>query len=255
MDTTLEFYEHLASDYHLVYADWRRSVERQGETLDRLIRAALGPPPRSVLDCTCGIGTQAIGLAARGYRVHATDLSPAAVERARREAASFGVSLTFGVADLRTLEAQVAGTFDVVLACDNSLAHLVRDADLRLAARNMWAKVQTGGLLLASMRDYDQLVQEQPRATAPLVCVTPEGRRIVFMVWDWANDLRTYVGHLFIVREAAGVWQTAHHATTFRAYQRSEIDVTLREAGFADLRWHTPEESGYYQPVVTARRR
>jgi hypothetical protein len=119
----------------------------------------------------------------------------------------------------------------------------------------MWAKVQMDGLVLASMRDYDQLIQERPRATAPLVCDAPEGRRIVFMVWDWAADLRTYVGHLFIVRELGGVWQTVHHATTFRAYQRSEIDTILREAGFSDLRWHMPEETGYYQPIVTARRR
>jgi hypothetical protein len=46
-------------------------------------------------------------LALLGHRVYATDLGPAAVERAAREAATFGVSVTFGVADVRTLAEQV----------------------------------------------------------------------------------------------------------------------------------------------------
>jgi hypothetical protein len=27
----------------------------------------------------------------------------------------------------------------------------------------------------------------------------------------------------------------------------------LKEAGFSDIGWKTPAESGYYQPIVTAR--
>ncbi len=76
-DQTLQFYEQLADDYHLIFADWRESVRRQGEILDRLICAAMGDQAQTVLDCACGIGTQAIGLALHGYRVHATDLAPA----------------------------------------------------------------------------------------------------------------------------------------------------------------------------------
>jgi 2-polyprenyl-3-methyl-5-hydroxy-6-metoxy-1,4-benzoquinol methylase len=143
-DSTFEFYQQLAKDYHLIYADWTKAIERQGATLDRLIRAQIGGPPLTVLDCSCGIGTQAIALARRGYTVHATDLSPAAVERAAREAAAQGAALTVGVADFRTLETQVAGMFDVVLSCDNSLPHLLTDDDLRRAARSMRAKLRAG---------------------------------------------------------------------------------------------------------------
>jgi SAM-dependent methyltransferase len=94
-------YDGIAAEYHLMFTDWRAEVVRQGEVLDRLIRRQVGLAAHTVLDCACGIGTQAIGLAMRGYAVHATDLSPAAVARAAREAESFGVSLTCGVADFR----------------------------------------------------------------------------------------------------------------------------------------------------------
>ena len=57
------FYDALAEDYHLIFADWERSITHQAEVLARL----LGAERRRVLDAACGIGTQAIGLAAEGY--------------------------------------------------------------------------------------------------------------------------------------------------------------------------------------------
>src|SRR5688572_5261176 len=95
----LGFYEGLASEYHLMFLDWKQEVQRQGEILDAFIRHQSVREARTVLDCACGIGTQAIGLATRGYRVHATDLSPLAIERATREAAALGAHLTLEVAD------------------------------------------------------------------------------------------------------------------------------------------------------------
>jgi 2-polyprenyl-3-methyl-5-hydroxy-6-metoxy-1,4-benzoquinol methylase len=83
-DSTVRFYDGLAGDYHLLFEDWRQGARWQGGVLDRLLRGLLGDRPLSILDCCCGIGTQAIGLALSGHRVHATDLSPAAVRRAAR---------------------------------------------------------------------------------------------------------------------------------------------------------------------------
>src|SRR4051812_6289415 len=59
----LRFYDGFADDYHLAYGgEWDAASERQGASLDRLIRDAL-PDARAILDCSCGIGTQALGLA------------------------------------------------------------------------------------------------------------------------------------------------------------------------------------------------
>src|ERR1700712_1018455 len=120
-------YDELAPDYDALHVDWRASVRLQGEVLDRLIRSELGDAPQRVLDCSCGIGTQAIGLALRGHNVLATDLSPAAVERAAREATAMSAKLATGVADFTRLAEAVEGSFACVLACDNAVAHLQRD--------------------------------------------------------------------------------------------------------------------------------
>jgi SAM-dependent methyltransferase len=169
-DPTLAFYDQLAAQYHLIYGGWWGcAVPHQGAVFDALVREALGPGPFAMLDCACGIGTQAIGLALHGHRVHTTDLSPRAVARAAPEAASFGVTLTVGVADFRSLIADVPGRFDVVLAADNAIAHLLTDDDLVLAARNMRAKLRSRGVLILEIRDYDELVRERPRVTPRVV--------------------------------------------------------------------------------------
>jgi 2-polyprenyl-3-methyl-5-hydroxy-6-metoxy-1,4-benzoquinol methylase len=80
------FYAGLTQLYHLIYEDWDASMQRQATALDAILREVWGAGRVSVLDLSCGIGTQALGLAKLGYAVTASDLSPAEVARARAEA-------------------------------------------------------------------------------------------------------------------------------------------------------------------------
>ena len=221
--------------------------------MDRLLRIETGRERLSVLDCSCRIGTQAIGLSLLGHRLTATDLRHRSIERARKEAQRFGVEIAFGVADFRALEEAVQGTFDVDISCDNALPHLMSKKDLLAAARSIRSRLREGGVFLASVRDYDRLLKERPGATTPKVMATPEGRRIYFQVWDWEEDGRSYTGNLFLVSEEGENWRTAHHIVRYRAVPRGELRGVLEEAEFSDIVWKMPDQSGYYQPVVTAR--
>lgn len=251
-NSVLKFYDELAEDYHLIFQDWDTSVRRQGKVLEQLIGNHFNRPRQclKVLDCSCGIGTQAIGLALSGYYVHATDLSPNAVSRAEMEAQRLGASLTFGVADFRLLNSQVEGSFDVVISCDNSLPHLLNNDDLKLALRNIWDKLNHSGLLLCSIRDYDRLLEEKPRTTTPAVYEDDKGKRIVFQVWDWEENRNIYTINHFVIRQVGGAWGTKCQTTRYRALLRSELNLMLSEIGFSEITWHMPKETGYYQPIV-----
>jgi glycine/sarcosine N-methyltransferase len=254
MSTTNPFYDDLAADYHLVYADWPASVRRQGRALARFIREQAGPAAHTVLDCACGIGTQAIGLALEGFSVRGSDVSPKEIARARDEAAGFGVDIELHVADFRHLDLQVDGQFDVVICCDNALPHMLADEDLRLAVQGMHAKVRPGGLLIIGIRDYDALVVERPHATTPLVIERETGRSIVFQVWDWAEDGQRYALSLFVLKAHGDAWETRCHTTIYRALRRAELDGFLDHARFRDIRWHFPAATHHHQPLVTARK-
>ena len=144
MSDVARAYDALATDYHSLHHDWRASVERHGVALDRLLSGLLGAGSLRILDCSCGIGTQAIGLSLLGHSVVGTDLSPASLDRARTEARSFGVELETHIADMRDLH-ELAGQapFDAVISCDNSIAHLGND-ELAPAFGEMRALVRAG---------------------------------------------------------------------------------------------------------------
>ena len=249
------FYDSLSPEYrHNMGWDWEAVMREQGATLDRFLENPAGRPgPYALLDCSCGIGTQAIGLALQGHQVHATDLSPVSVDCARLEATKLGVALTFGVADFRKLSETVSDTFDVVLSCDNSIAHCLKDEDLDAALNSMKARLNPGGLLLLSLRDYDALVVDKPRFNNEHVQDRPDGRRVVFQLWDWADNGRQYHNTQFLIKQTDGGYEVKPFETELRALLRDEVMSAIKGAGYEEITWHVPEASGYYQPIVTAR--
>lgn len=252
-ESVLAFYDSFAADYHLIFADWLASVEWQGRLLDTLIRShiATNTSPLTVLDCACGIGTQAIGLAMQGgYRIHATDISTQALTRAQHEAEQAQVNVTFAIADMRSLSATIMEQFDVVIAFDNAIPHLLTDEDLHLAARELRAKTRSGGLLLASTRDYDSLLEERPQLTSQRIIPTAKGIRVVFQVWQWQEEL--YRVTQFIVIPHGSEWQMRYYTTHYRALRRETLTRALSQAGFGKVTWLMPEQSGFYQPIVLA---
>ena len=204
-----------------------------------------------MLDCSCGIGTQAIGLALRGHDVLATDLSPVAVERARAEAAALGATLATGVADFTRLAEQVEGTFACVLACDNSVAHLHGDDDLARFAAGVVAKLRPGGLALVSLRDYAALVAE--RAPAIRCASGPARSRSRSGTGTTTAAPTSSRSSRCAARASAGRRPAAARACA-RCCATS-CAARSAPAGLAEVRWRTPDETGYYQPIVTARLR
>jgi len=59
--------------------------------------------------------------------------------------------------------------------------------------------------------------------------------------------------HLYITRETGSGWRSDHYISTYRAVLREELARILADAGFGDIRWVMPGESGYYLPVVAAK--
>jgi len=251
----LAFYEELADFYPLIFEDWDSSIERQARVLSSLLASETTGEPLRILDCACGIGTQSIGFARLGHRVVGSDLSAAAVHRAQQEAQRRGLAIPFCVSDMMSLREITASGFDVAVAMDNALTHLSSE-QLDEAARAIALKLRPGGLFMASIRDYDRLVEEQPAMQEPALYGSPGSRRIVHQVWDWgaySGEGQCYLLHLYITLESERGWHAHHFVSTYRCLLREELSAALRNAGFGDIRWLMPPECGWYQPIVLAK--
>lgn len=121
-----------------------------------------------------------------------------------------------------------------------------------ITAQNLNTKLQNNGLLVITIRDYNEIIKKKPKFTQP--SVFDNGQVIVFQVRDWMNDGNIYTITHFILKEINGHWQTTHTTTIYRALLREEFSEILSRTGFSNIRWHMPEKTGYYQPIVTARK-
>jgi glycine/sarcosine N-methyltransferase len=249
---TESFYNDLAPYYHLIFDDWNRSITWQASILGPVLERATGNASPHVLDCACGIGTQALGLAQRGHRVVASDLSRFAIERARKEAKQRLLNISFHVADMADLSSVEETSFDAVLAADNALPHLLSKGQLHRALTSIAAKLSNNGVFLATLRDYDSLIVTRPTMQPPVFHPQEAAYRIVHQVWQWEGA--EYTLHHYLTIPWAQGWIVKHFASRYRALLRAELNEALGASGFHDIRWLEPDETFFYQPMVLARK-
>lgn len=240
------FYDQLTPFYHLIHQDWNASIVRQAEQLSALIKVEW-PNSRTVLDISCGIGTQAIGLAMHGYTVTASDLSRNEIERAKIEAAKRNVDIAFSVCDMRRASAHHGTGFDVVICADNSLPHLLTDQEILGALREMRACLRVGGGCLITVRDYER--EERGRNLVKPYGVRVENgqRYLLFQVWDFDGD--HYDLTFFFVEENIATQEVKTHAMRSRYYAISTARLVelMQHAGFTNVR---RLDGLFYQPVL-----
>ena len=243
------FYDELAPLYHLIYEDWEGTVVRQGGALASLIAEYWGASAHTVLDAALGIGTQALGLLARGFRITGSDLSIGAVTRARREAVARRLPLVPLVADFRALPVRSAA-FDVVLVCDNALPHLDSEADIQEALVECFRCVRRGGGCLISMRDY-----QSPPPTGT-VEVRPYGERLwagrryhLRQVWTWRGP-RYDVSFEITPTDGAETGATVLK-TSYLAIPVARVAGLMRTVGFENV---ARVDRRFFQPVLVGTR-
>jgi len=249
MDITQRFYDDLASRYDKLFLDWQSTTREQAAILDALFCKAGYDAGASILDCACGIGTQCIGLAALGYRVSASDISEGALAEARERAEKNGVDVHFERADFRALSEVYKQSFDIVIAMDNALPHMLSASALDEAVGSMVERLVPGGLFVASIRDYDALLASKPPYSPPYIHKTAAGQRVAFQTWHWEGDSYRLIQYIIDDGETL---QASRFECEYRAVRRDELTESLLKAGCARVEWKFPEETGFYQPIVLA---
>lgn len=203
-DTLAEVYEWLISDAKLTPAGFAASFD---DVLGLL------PPQAQVLDCSCGTGQLAVGLAGRGARVVATDASEAMVRRTAALAEELGVSVRTVRAAWTELPDHVDDdTFDLVFCVGNSLHHAAGAAP-RLAALESMARVlRPGGRLILTSRTWELVRSRGSRLDISDRLVRRNGSDAV-VVYRW---------------DIAPQWEDEHHIEIAIAQVDADGPVLVR---------------------------
>ena len=251
MDIVQTFYDNLASQYHKLFLDWESATREQAVILSKIFEDNGFDRSARVLDCACGIGTQYVGLALLGYDITASDISEKELAEAKIRAKKNNVEICFERANFCNLSETFSNKFDIVIAMDNALPHMLTKSKLENAVKSITNQIAMGGMFVASIRDYDALLEQKPPFSAPYIHKTDNGQRVSFQTWQWKGDNYKLVQYIIDDEETL---QVAKFDCEYRATRRIELTDLLISSGCSKVVWVFPEESGFYQPIVIAKK-
>ncbi len=245
------FYDQMSDFYHLIF--WQgfdTSIQKHGELLDLIIQKEWGNRIAEVLDVSCGIGTQSIGLAQRGYKVWGSDISSKAIARAKREAHARNVEIPFAVVDMRQVYNAYQRQFDLVISVDNSVPHLLTDDDILMAFRQFKKCCIPGGGCLITVRDYEKEDSESGKLIPYGTREEGDKRYYLFQIRDYNGDFYQ-VSMFFVVDNGDSHPKTHVMRTRYYAIGIDKLCTLMGQAGFIEVRRLDDE---FFQPVIVGTR-
>jgi SAM-dependent methyltransferase len=214
-DALAPAYDTLTHDYD--YDRWLAEIER--------IARGHGLGGNRVLDVACGTGKSFLPLLRAGYSVTGCDISPAMLDRAAAKAP--GVPLH--EADMRALPA--FAEFDLVTCLDDSLNHLLTEAELVAALSGIRRNLTLGGVAVwdvNTLAAYGEMFAETHVISAGET----------FLVWEGKTEHAAPGMHAEVVMH---VFQERSHGCWRRSVSHQKQrhwpeDVTRAAATEAGLR-------------------
>jgi len=247
-----KFYDQLAALYKLIYQDWEKGVTDHARILDDIIRRHFPDHTGNILDAACGIGTQLIGLAGLGYQMTGTDISPKELEVARKELNKRNLKAKLYKCGFKDLDSCFENLkFDLVIALDNAIPHLLSDTEILEAFKAMYWVCRQG--IIISVRDYDQVDKSK-------IQMIPYGyRRIdgknwfLFQRWEFEGEI---VSVSFFFLEDVETMEIAPvtgkiFRTELYAIGIEKLMKLIKEAGFKSSQCI---ENPFIQPVIVAKK-
>jgi SAM-dependent methyltransferase len=247
-------YEALAEVYEWLISEAKLTPAEFAASFDDVV--SLLPSNAQVLDCSCGTGQLAVGLAGLGIQVVATDASEAMVRRTAQLSAEFGAAVRTVRADWEELPDHFDdASFDMVFCVGNSLHHAVGARGWVAALESMSRLLRRGGRLVLTSRTWELVRARGSRLDISDRLVRRNGRdAVVVYRWeiapDWEDEHHIEIA-VAQVRAAGSVLVTSELLSCW-PFRHDELGAELRRVGLrTDLSTFDPAAENY---MVVARK-
>lgn len=207
------------------------NINEQTEAKNALIEKLLKEQGvTTVLDMTCGTGSQVFYLAQRGYEVIGSDFSPALLDIARSKAKEMNRNITFIDGDMRKVK---AGKFDAVITIFNAIGHLIKP-DFEKALQNIHANLKDGGVYIFDIFNLQAITDNIIDDFAMVIESIVNGvniRNIQHSEIDRQHGLLTSHDHYTISKEDCEP-ETHTNSFSLQIYTAAELRKMLEHNGF-----------------------
>jgi len=188
---------------------------------------------KSVLDLTCGTGSQVFWLARRGYEVIGSDFNKAMLEVARAKAKTENLNLQFLEGDMRTTQ---VGQFDAVLTIFNAVGHLTKP-DFEKAMRNIHSNLNEGGLYIFDINNLSYLLKDNNITSLTIDWQKTNGdtriRDIQYSTIDEEGILASHT--ISYVWKGSDKPKKSAGSQTLQIYRAGQLKEMLEKNGFSVL--------------------
>jgi ubiquinone/menaquinone biosynthesis C-methylase UbiE len=188
---------------------------------------------KTVLDLTCGTGSQIFYLAKKGFSVVGSDINEKMLKIARSKAKEQKLNVKFYKDDMRSAQ---LGNFDAVVTIFNAVGHLTK-SDFAKAIRNINDNLSSNGLYIFDIFNLDYFL---------------DGDNITKLTIDWfkrVDNIKTRVIQYSTIDEAGilASFTTAieqrdgrkarllNSSQTLQIYSAEPLSEMLRKKGFEIL--------------------
>ncbi len=188
---------------------------------------------KTVLDLTCGTGSQVFYLLKHGYDVTGVDINEKMIAIAQNKAEKKGFSTQLLLGDIRTTQ---VGKFDAVVTIFNAIGHLTK-SDFKKALGNIQTNLNDGGLYIFDIFNLDFLLQGDNITKLTMDIQKQDedvlAREIQYSTINEAGTLASYdIYHRQKGHEEPEI-STAFQ--TLQVYSASQLKALLKETGFEVL--------------------
>ncbi|MBB5835211.1 class I SAM-dependent methyltransferase [Kribbella italica] len=240
-DVLAEVYEWLISEAKLPPADFAASFD---DVLGLL------PSNAHVLDCSCGTGQLAVGLAGRGLQVVATDASEGMVRRTAELAEEYGTSVRALQANWEELPNHFDDdTFDLVFCVGNSLHHAAGATGRGAALESMSRLLRPGGRLVLTSRTWELVRSRGSRLDIGDRLVRRNDRdAVVVYRWEiapqWEDEHHIEIAIAQV--DATGSVLVRSELLSCWPYRHEDLEAELHRAGLrTEVSTFDPESENY----------
>ncbi|HDO7949049.1 TPA: class I SAM-dependent methyltransferase [Legionella pneumophila] len=202
-------------------------TEAKNALIERLLRKQ---NVKSVLDMTCGTGSQVFYLAEQGYDVVGSDFSPALLVIARNKAKELNRNITFIDGDIRELQ---AGKFDAVITIFNAIGHLTK-ADFEKALQNIKNNLKDEGVYIFDIFNLQAITDDIIDDFTMDIKSIVNGdriRNIQHSEIDKEKGLLTSHDR-YIISKKHGEQETYTNSFSLQIYTAEELHTMLKHHGF-----------------------
>jgi ubiquinone/menaquinone biosynthesis C-methylase UbiE len=216
------------------------STESKNALIEKLLKAQ---HVNTVLDMTCGTGSQVFYLVKRGYDVIGSDFSPALLEQARKKAAAEKLDLTFIDGDMRTLKVR---QFDAVITIFNAIGHLTK-AGFEKALQNIHANLKVGGVYIFDICNLQTITDLTIADFAMDIETIVNGvkiRNVQHSEIDQKNGLLTSYDHYTILKEGCEP-EIKTNRFSLQVYTATQLQTVLERNGFVIIHQYDMEGNDF----------